>query len=319
MSVVAGGREFGDRHAFLARAATNASRSHTENLAHPLPPASSAEGLVPIGYRLLDASDLVASYLRNAKAALLDVHRLAESTPTDEFLRALIDAEKVQKVVVTGEPRAVAVGERLAALGCEVSTYGREAAIDADLGVSSPAFGIAAIGSLVQDSSLEGSRGASLVPRVHLALLPTDRIVGTTADVLSTFGSRTNGMPANSAVGTLSGGLSSREPRPGMPANSAVGTLSGGLSSREPRPGMPANSAVGTLSGGLSSREPRPVMPANSAVGTLSGGLSSREPRPGMPANIVFISGPSRTGDIEMILTIGVHGPVKVVVCVVEP
>ncbi len=228
---VAAGREFGDRHAFLARASTNASRSYVENLAHPLPPASSADGLVPIGYRSLEVVDLVGSYMRNAKAALLHAYRLTGPAPDDDFLRALIDAENVHKVVVSTEPRAVAIGQRLAGLGCAVETYSRAAAIDADLGVTSPAFGIAAIGSLVQDSSLEGSRGASLVPRVHLALLPTDRIVGTTADVLGTFASHPNGMPAN----------------------------------------------------------------------------------------IVLISGPSRTGDIEMILTIGVHGPVKVIVCVVDP
>jgi L-lactate dehydrogenase complex protein LldG len=31
-----------------------------------------------------------------------------------------------------------------------------------------------------------------------------------------------------------------------------------------------------------------------------------------LPANLAFVSGPSRTGDIEQILTRGVHGPVAV-------
>lgn len=37
----------------------------------------------------------------------------------------------------------------------------------------------------------------------------------------------------------------------------------------------------------------------------------------GLPAVVAFISGPSRTGDIEQILTRGVHGPVAVEVVVV--
>jgi L-lactate dehydrogenase complex protein LldG len=38
----------------------------------------------------------------------------------------------------------------------------------------------------------------------------------------------------------------------------------------------------------------------------------------GLPSNLVWISGPSRTGDIEMTITMGVHGPVSVDVVLVD-
>lgn len=221
--------EHGDRHAFLARVTTRAARSYEPNVAHPLPASAFSEGeFVPIGYRSLDSGDLVGSFLRNAAVALLDAHRVP--VVDDGFLRAHIDAHEIRTAVVSSAPAAVAIGLQLAALGVAVEPYSRDPAAVADLGVTAPRFGIAATGSLVQDSSLDGGRGASLVPRLHLAVLPVSAIVGTTADVFATF----------------------------------------------------------------------PVRPD------------------GMPANIVLITGPSRTGDIEMILTVGVHGPTKVIVALTD-
>jgi L-lactate dehydrogenase complex protein LldG len=225
--------EHGDRHAFLSRVATFALRDHVDNAAHPLPDPALADGLIPVGYRTLDANDLEASYIRNATAALLHVHRFPARVPPEEFLRTVIADEHIKKAVVSAEPLAQQVGRYLSALGVVVEPHGPSESVDADLGVTSPLVAIAATGSLVQNSTAEGGRGASLVPRLHLALLPVSRIVATTADVLSTFGA----------------------------------------------PG--------------------------SAFGS-------------MPANVTLISGPSRTGDIEMILTVGVHGPRKVFIALLD-
>ena len=37
-----------------------------------------------------------------------------------------------------------------------------------------------------------------------------------------------------------------------------------------------------------------------------------------LPSNLVWVSGPSRTGDIEQLLTVGVHGPVTCIVILTE-
>lgn len=221
------GHEHGDRHAFLARAFTRNSRPTTPNIAHPLPPeGQTVDGFVQISYTTIDQADLVGSFVQGATAALLEPECF-EGLVSDQYLASKIESDDIRTAVVSKAPRAIRVGAQLSRLGVDVVPYSRHAAIPADLGVTSPVFAIAATGSLVQDSAVDGARGGSLVPRLHLAVLGTSAIVATTADVLRTFRSRGIGK---------------------------------------------------------------------------------------MPANVVLISGPSRTGDIEMILTVGVHGPTKVFV-----
>ena len=104
----------------------------------------------------------------------------------------------------------------------------RETVANADIGLTTAEWAIAETGSLVLAGGSGKGRSVTLLPPVHVAVLPVDRVLGTVPD----------------------------------------------------------------------------------AIGKYSDG--------GLPANLCFHTGPSRTGDIEMTLSIGVHGPGEIHVLLVE-
>ncbi|MDQ0286350.1 L-lactate dehydrogenase complex protein LldG [Desulfofundulus luciae] len=60
------------------------------------------------------------------------------------------------------------------------------------------------------------------------------------------------------------------------------------------------------------------VVSTRRLVGTLMEAIYSLAARGQIPGYLAFISGPSRTADIERVLTIGVHGPGRVVVIFID-
>ena len=105
-------------------------------------------------------------------------------------------------VVVSTEPEARAVGDRLAARGLAVAAATPATAAAAALGVTSATAAIAATGSVVLDSRRAGGRVASLLPSVHLCVLPVDRLFATPADVLRRLGSGADAPPPSLVVVT---------------------------------------------------------------------------------------------------------------------
>ena len=191
------------------------------NVAHPVP--GPLDGIPVVQSHLLDDGDLVGSFIRNAfaaRAAVIDID--AERVP-DDVLARFVEQRLVRRAVVSREPEALDIGERLTALGVMVDSVSAAASANADLGVTSAVAALATTGTIVQDSGVAGGRTASLLPPVHLCVLPASRIVASTADVLRTLGDRRS-----------------------------------------------------------------------------------------LPSNIVLITGPSRSGDIEQIMALGVHGPIAV-------
>jgi L-lactate utilization protein LutC len=216
--------ETGDRGAYLARLRQRQALGTPENLAHPLP--DPIDGVPFAVSDRLDPADLVGSFVRNATAAKVVVHDLDVATVEDpavaDVLASLVERHRVQRIVTSNEPEAQAVAALLAPFGITSSPVGKDASADADLGVTSAIAALATTGTLVQHSGLAGGRTASLLPPVHLCVLPASRIVASTAEVLRGFGSVR------------------------------------------------------------------------------------------LPSNIALITGPSRSGDIEQIIALGVHGPLVV-------
>jgi len=178
--------EHGDRSAFLARIRE---RQGLPPAAGPHPPPPPPEVVPAVGYRTLDGIDtaepdaLLPVFVAALRAAEATVDVL-DGDPSDDLLRRFVETYEVRSAVTSAEPDAVVLGERLRSLGAGVAPYDRERASVADLAVTSATHGIAATGSLVVDSVTAGSRAVSLLPTVHLCVLPIDRLVASHADVL---------------------------------------------------------------------------------------------------------------------------------------
>lgn len=212
--------EHGNRSAFLDRIR---SRQGAPRAIGPHPPPPPPDVVPEVRYRSLDGVDRgdTAALLPVFVAAAERVSATVHTGDVGEALAAVVESHSVRTAVVSAEPEAQALRPLLEGMGVEVIDHDPTTSAEADLGVTSAIAAVAATGSVVVDADVAGGRGASLLPPVHLCVVPLDRMVMTPSDVLR--------------------------------------------------------------------RSPRPL-----------------------PSNRVLITGPSRTGDIEQIITLGAHGPIAV-------
>jgi L-lactate dehydrogenase complex protein LldG len=212
--------DHGDRRAFLDRIRSRQGPAPTIG---PHPPPAPPREVPEVGYRAHDGID------RNVPAALLPAfldaaRRVQAVVHTDGIEAAIAEVvrrHEVRHAVLSREPAAQATRGALEAAGVDVADHEPGLSALADLGVTSCVGAVAATGSVVVDSDVAGGRGASLLPGVHLCVVPRGLVVATPSDVFR--------------------------------------------------------------------RGARPL-----------------------PSNRVVITGPSRTGDIEQIITLGAHGPTAV-------
>jgi L-lactate dehydrogenase complex protein LldG len=146
-------------------------------------------------------------------------------------LERIIAATKAQRVAVSDSHLVHDVIARLNTDAQILSNVDTPGHFDCDIGITGAQWGAAETGTLVLESDLERNRIASLVPPVHVALLPSGRVRQNLGEVFQ----------------------------------------------------------------------------ALDALG-----------RDGLSRTVTFITGPSRTSDIELTLAIGVHGPAVLYVIIIE-
>ncbi len=201
------GSEHGDRGRFLAAARARLAGGDPARPVPPPPPSrppvtdGDAAGLPEPTYPNLDPDDVVGTFARAVEEAGGVCHRVSGGVP-DALLDHLVAELNAWDVVVSAEPEAVALGERLAGRGVEVAPATTGAAARATVGVTSAVAGIAATGSVVLDSRRAGGRLASLLPAVHLCVLPVERLVATPGDLLRSLGTDPAALPSALVIET---------------------------------------------------------------------------------------------------------------------
>lgn len=181
-----------------------------------------------------DFSDLVQRFTESLTAVLGEVHYAQNLDAAWTIVDEIIQSLDAQQIVLNGERplRNSNLPQRWPQIewhivGKDDNSKLRAFCTSADLGISGGDAALAETGSVIITSGSQQSRLATLLPPVHLAIVPTSHL---TTDIFTWTA----------------------------------------------------------------------VRPEK------------------MPANLVFVSGPSKTGDIEQTMTVGVHGPKRFIVILYE-
>ena len=150
---------------------------------------------------------LIAEFARAARAVGTVVHAAASADEAAQVL-ARIAGDAPSRAIAWPTPlaRAVASAACARAPGCALTvvdgTTPAALVAEADLGVTEADWLVAASGTLVLAASGR-HRGASLLPPVHVAVAPVDRLVPDLATALRRL--RTGAAPAESCVTLVTG------------------------------------------------------------------------------------------------------------------
>lgn len=159
----------------------------------PSEPPPADESLVR---RVNADANLVDLFATHAEAAGMEVHRTGVAGLASVITGVLGDGKRVSVSVQPG-----VIGDALREAGVENEDWRAQASLEAhyavDAGITDVHLAVAETGSLLLRSDDAHSRGAFVVPPVHIAVVPVESIV---PDLVDAFQTLTNPMSASAVL-----------------------------------------------------------------------------------------------------------------------
>ena len=178
-----------DRAVFMA--AVHAALGRTKTVPPPAPPPAVDESIARLAGK---SDDLVAMFVEAAEEVGMHVQRVQRPDVFDAVLLVLTrnDARRV----VVGVSADEAIADRLSEAGIEVIDWhgpdGFNRQFDVDAGITDVHAALAETGTLICHSDPAHSRGLSLVPPIHVAIVRSSDILPDMIDYWALFKDKPN-------------------------------------------------------------------------------------------------------------------------------
>ena len=178
-------RNFTDRQTFMSRVHEALESQPGRTITEPAPEVDQSF------VRLCQPSeDLPARFAVEADAVGMHVHRVA-SNALDDSLREILSTLQCNSAAlgIADDSLREQISGTLADIGLDVlqqhAGADRDALFDADVAITDVDAALAETGSIILSSGAHRSRACHLTPPVHIALVPSNKIV---ADLIDYFG-----------------------------------------------------------------------------------------------------------------------------------
>jgi L-lactate utilization protein LutC len=163
-------------------------------------PAAEDRALPPLS---IPASERFERFRARLESVGGRVQRVANVAAARAAVAEIVRASGARRLFLSDAPLVERVAEGLMLPRASAQSP-RAELFEAELGITTAQWGIAETGTLVLESVRESHRQASLLPPVHVALLPADWLLGTLGEALAAVRAST-GEPASRTITFVTG------------------------------------------------------------------------------------------------------------------